>query len=528
MSWHRKCVCLTVVAIAMVMPAGVAWGQSAEKLDLQALTRLKSEAYNNPKVMDTVSWLTDIYGPSLTGSPQMQSAASFLERRMTEFGLSNVHRETYPFGRSWANTRFYMHEISPQAFPILGGVEAFTGGTNGWLKGEVVALEKYGDEMKDPGKLKGKFLLMPPPPPYTRPDYPTGRLTQEQLARMAQTGPRMGPPLAPYDPDSEMAKQSREAANQHAKWLLEQGVLATIHTSPLSEYGSVPFGEQDAYRPESSLGVPQLWIAREHFNRIARQVQKNIPVTLEMNVQVEADNKMGDGINVIGEIPGGDKSGEFVMLGGHYDVVFTGPGQGATDDLIGCATALEAIRLIKASGLKPRRTIRVGCWSGEEQGMYGSRAYVQAHFRDWHTGELKPEHAKLSVYFNLDNGAGAIRGIHARANEELVPIFAEWVKPLQNIGVSTITLKGGIGTDDLSFELAGLPGFQFLQDPLEFAGHSSTDIYERIPTEDAVKNSIIMAFFAWQAANRDEMLPRKPMPKPLREEQKSVAEKTHK
>jgi hypothetical protein len=500
--------------MVLTLPLVPGWAQSQERLDLLALTRLKSEAYNNSQTMNVVSWIVDIYGPTVTGSPNMHNAANYLERQMKEFGLSNVHQETFPFGKSWEYKRFYVHELAPQSFPILGGVEAFTGGTPGWVKGEVVLFGVQEDRSKYAGKLKGKFVLLPKPPPFEMPSRPTGKLTDEQLARMAQTGPPTRRwPEENRDP-AEIKKRLQEQSAE-AKWFVDQGVLATIESSFIGEFGTVFVGPGRNESPDVILGVPQITIATEHYNRIVRQLGKKIPVTLEMNIEVEADNKMGAAINVVGEIPGGDKADELVILGGHYDAVAAGSGTGATDDVVGCVTALEAVRLIQASGLKPRRTIRVACWSGEEEGLLGSRAYVQAHFRDWNTGALKPEHSKLSVYFNLDNGAGAIRGVHTRGNDSIFPIFTQWMKPLNNMGVTTLTTGGGPGTDDHSFDKAGLPGFEFLQDPLDYSEHthhSNMDTYERIPLEDTIKNSVIMAFFAWQAANRDEMMPRKPLP----------------
>jgi hypothetical protein len=501
----------------VAVPMASSYGQSQERLDLQALTRIKAEAYNNSQLMNVVGWLTDIYGPALTGSPNMRASANYLEKQMKEFGLSNVHQETYPFGRRWAVTRFYAHEIAPQTFPILGALHAFSAGTTGWVKGDVVAI-KLGEERQQEGKLKGKIVLlvMPPwPESLIRmiKERPTGVLTDDQLAKDAMTGPPAKSPYPQVEPTPEMLKQVKDGQNQQAKWLVDQGVLAILYEGH-GEYGTFSVGMEQAYGPDDNLGVPKISIASEHYNRIRRQLEKNVPVTLEINAEVETDNKAGDAVNVVGEIPGTGKPDEFVLLGGHYDAVSAGSGQGATDDVVGCATALEAVRLIKAVGLKPRRTIRAACWTGEEEGLLGSRAYVQAHFRDWQTGQLKPEYNKLSIYLNLDNGAGAIRGVHLRANEELFPIFMEWMKPLNNMGMKTLTMRGGQGTDDYSFDKAGLPGFQFIQDPLDYGEHThhtNMDTYERVPPAESIKNSVIMAFFAWQAANRDEMMPRKPM-----------------
>jgi hypothetical protein len=466
----------------------------------------------------------------------MQAAANYLEKRMKEFGLSNVHRETFPFGRSWANTRFYLHEISPQPFPIIGGLVGFTGGTNGWVKGEALLLDVdpsllrlAENQPKYEGKLKGKFLIIPRPN-ISVPDSRDGKMTEQDLTKLVETPALSGRRIQWGYQNSDMSKYF-EQENENSKWLLDQGVLGVIHSSFVGDYGTVFVHQRENYDPKATLGVPEVVIAKEHYDRIVRQLQKKLTVELEMNAQVEAGDKMVDAINVIGEVTGTDKADQIVLLSGHYDAVTAGSGDGATDDIVGCATAMEAVRVIKASGLKPRRTIRAACWSSEEQGpRNGSRAYAQAHFRDWYTGELKPEWSKVSACYNLDNGAGAIRGVYMQANEAVAPIFSAWIEPLRNMGVGTLAIRGESGPDHVSFDEIGVPGFAFIQDYLDYGTrthHSNMDTYERVPREDTIKNSVIMAFFAWQTANRDELLPRKPMPKPWREVQQSLPKATN-
>jgi Zn-dependent M28 family amino/carboxypeptidase len=261
--------------------------------------------------------------------------------------------------------------------------------------------------------------------------------------------------------------------------------------------------------------VPEIVLAIEHYGRIARTLEKRVAVTL----QIDIDNKFYDddlnGFNVLAEIPGSDKADELVMLGAHFDSWHAG--SGATDNAAGSAVMMEAMRILKATGLKLRRTVRVGLWGGEEQGLLGSRAYVKGHFGDPETMQLKPEHAKLSAYFNVDNGTGVIRGVYLQGHEATAPIFQSWMEPFKNLGMTTLAIRSVGGTDHLSYNAVGLPGFQFIQDPLEYDSrthHSNQDLYERIQADDMMRNAVIVATFAYNAATRDERLPRKPLPTP--------------
>jgi Zn-dependent M28 family amino/carboxypeptidase len=259
---------------------------------------------------------------------------------------------------------------------------------------------------------------------------------------------------------------------------------------------------------------PQVVLAVEHYDRIARILQKKVPVSVELNIQTSmTDNQ--DAFNVVAEIPGTDKADEIVMLGAHFDSWHTGTG--ATDNGAGSAVMLEAFRILKASGLKLRRTVRLALWTGEEQGLLGSKAYVKNTFADKETMALKPAHGKISGYFNVDNGTGAIRGVYLQGNEAVGAVFAQWMKPFESLGMTTLTLQNTGGTDHLSFDAVGIPGFQFIQDELEYdtrTHHSNMDTWDRLQSADMMKNAVIVASFVYEAANRDQMLPRKPLPKP--------------
>ncbi len=256
-------------------------------------------------------------------------------------------------------------------------------------------------------------------------------------------------------------------------------------------------------------------LAVEHYGRIWRTLEKKIPVTLQMDI----DNKFYDSdlnaFNIVGELPGTDKADEIVMIGAHFDSWHTGTG--ATDNAAGSAVMMEAMRILKVTGVKLRRTVRIGLWGGEEQGLLGSRAYVRDHFGDPATMALKPEHAKFSGYFNVDNGTGAIRGVYLQGNEAVAPIFQAWMEPFRNLGMTTLTIRNTGGTDHLSYDAVGLPGFQFIQDEVEYDSrthHSNMDMYERVQANDMMRNAVIVASFVYNTANRDEKLPRKPLPKP--------------
>ena len=295
---------------------------------------------------------------------------------------------------------------------------------------------------------------------------------------------------------------------------MSEGVAATIE--PGRGDGGTVFvqsgGSRNASDPPS---VPQIVMAVEHYNRLVRILDKKIPVSLELDVKNTFYDSDLNAFTVVGEIPGTDKADELVMIGAHFDSWHTGTG--ATDNAAGSAVMMEAMRILKATGLRLRRTVRIGLWTGEEEGILGSRAYVTEHFADRTTMETKPAHAKFSGYFNVDNGTGAIRGVYLQGNEAIAPVFRAWMEPFKNLGMTTLTIRNTGGTDHLSYDAVGLPGFQFIQDPIEYDSrthHSNMDVYDRVQAADMMQNAVIVASFVYHAANRDDLLPRKPMPRP--------------
>ena len=499
---------------------------SGEPIDYDAIYRIKDEAVNRSQVMETLSFLTDVHGPRLTNSPNMRAAAAWAKQRLEGYGLEKVALEPWgPFGRGWVNERTLVQMTAPQPFPLLAFPKAWTPGTDGAVKGDAVlaVIDKAEDLEKWKGKLKGKIVLVS----ATRavPSYfetPTRRYDDKGLTDLSK--PSLDPSRrgrfgqgGPGFP----GQVSTDFRKQRMAFFIKEGALALVEMSPgdRGDNGAVrvqapPEGENQRQTTDAPV-LPQIVVAGEHYGRLLRLLDKKIPVALEIDVKNRFVDTDLNSLNVIAELPGSDKADEIVMIGAHFDSWHSGTG--ATDNGVSSAVMIEAMRILKATGLKPRRTIRMGLWTGEEQGLLGSRAYVTQHFADRTDMVLKPEHAKLAAYFNMDNGGGAFRGIYLQGNEAVAPILQAWMQPFANLGMTALTIRPTGGTDHQSFDAVGLPGFQFVQDPLEYGArthHTNLDVYERAIPEDLVQNAITIATFAYHAAMRDQPLPRKPLPKP--------------
>jgi carboxypeptidase Q len=482
--------------------------------DYNAIYKIKDEGFNRSQVMEIESYLTDVYGPRVTNSPNVRAAGEWTMGKMKEWQLANVHEETWPFGRGWSNEHTSAEMIAPRYFYLIAYPKVWTPGTSGSVTGDAVLapMAKEEDFAKYKGQLKGKFVLSDPTPPDLKPHFEPDahRYTDAELADLANEtipGPRNEDRFA-------QLRAQREFQNKLQKFLLEEGAVAWIESNR-GDDGTVFVQQGGSRDPKDPPAITRVALAAEHYGRIYRLLQKKIPVTLKLDV----DNKFYDedlnSFDILGEIPGTDKADEVVMLGGHFDSWQAGTG--ATDNGAGAATMLEAIRILKATGMPMRRTVRVGLWTGEEEGLLGSRAYVKAHFGDPETMKLLPEHAKLDAYYNIDNGTGKIRGVYLQGNEAVTPIFAKWMEPFHGLGMTTLTMRNTGGTDHLAFNAVGLPGFQFIQDPLDYDSrthHSNMDVYERIQEPDMKQIAVIVASFVYMTANRPEMLPRKPLPPP--------------
>ncbi|HTQ54532.1 MAG TPA: M20/M25/M40 family metallo-hydrolase [Bryobacteraceae bacterium] len=512
-----------------------------EKVDLYTINRIKAEEFQDSKVMENAFYLTDVYGPRLTGSPGLKAAGEWAVRQMTEWGLANPNMEKWgPFGRGWTCVHFSAEQKEPQFAPLMGFAQPWSPGTNGMVSGEPIlaVLRTEADLEKFKGKLKGKIVLLQDPRvlgPETEPDLK--RYSDDDLNTEAQApepGPRPmfgmfgnpgatppypypGRPARPMGPngqpfDREARAKFRDKVNQ---FLVDEGVLLTLTPSYRPTSGVIFGAAAGSQDPKKPLPPPAVALELEQYNRIARLIEKKIPVTLAFDIQNKFFDDTQDSFTVVGEIPGTTKKDELVMLGAHLDS-WTG-GTGATDNGAGSVVVLEAMRILKALDLKMPRTVRMALWTGEEEGLLGSRAYVKEHFADRETMALKPEHAKLSGYFNLDNGTGKIRGVYLQGNDMMRPIFQAWLDPFKDLGASTVTIRNTGGTDHQSFDAVGLPGFQFIQDPMDYSSethHSTADTYDHLVAGDLMEASAIMAAIVYDAATRDEMLPRKPLPKP--------------
>ena len=417
-----------------------------------------------------------------------------------------------PFWRGWTNERFSAHLVEPTEFPLIGFPKAWTPGTDGTVQGRAVRIDIDSEDDFDAlqGSLKGAFVLTAPMHPVPAQFEPQAhRFTEDELDSLAMEPDPARPGRRRFRRPGARGFQARLM-----RFFVDEGVAALLEPGRGSG-GTLFVGRGGSQATDAPRVPPQVVMAVEHYGRIVRMLDKDIPVTLEFNIANRFHDDDLDSFNVIAEIPGTDKSDEVVMLGAHFDSWHSGTG--ATDNAAGSAIMMEAIRILKATGLQLRRTVRVALWSGEEQGLLGSRAYVKEHFADRDTMALKAEHGTLSGYFNVDNGTGAIRGVYLQGNEAIAPVFDAWMAPFASLGMTPLSIRDTGGTDHLAFNAVGLPGFQFIQDPVEYGTrthHSNMDVYERVQARDMMHNAVIVASFVYHAANRDALLPRKPLPAP--------------
>ncbi len=459
-----------------------------------------------------------------------KAAGDWAVKRLQEYGLANVKEEKWgPFGRGWQSKYFEAHMVEPQFSALVGIPLAWTEGTNGSVTGEpiIASIRTEADMEKFKGKLKGKIVMTSEPREMAFPTTAEGRrYTDAELTAEAEA-PEPGRPAFFGAPNAARGQRPGQAAPQFmsreerqrlqakiANFYKDEGVLLTISESNNGSGGTIFAASGGSYDPKQPTSVPGVGLMPEQYNRVARLVQHEIPVKLEFNIQNEFFNDNPDSFNITGEIPGtGKHKDELVMLGGHFDSWHGGTG--ATDNAAGSAAMIEAVRILKAIHQPMDRTVRIALWGGEEEGLLGSRAYVKEHFGDPETMKLTGEHAKLSGYFNLDNGTGKIRGVYLQGNDMMRPIFEAWLAPFKDLGATAITIRNTGGTDHLSFDAVGLPGFQFIQDPMDYetrTHHSNMDVYDRIQPGDLMQASAIIASMVYNTAMRPDMLPRKPLP----------------
>src|SRR5215213_1132903 len=529
------------------------------------IERIKDEGINRSQVMQTLQYLTDVLGPRLTGSPSLKRANEWTRDQLTKFGLQNAHLEAWgPFGRGWTLKRFSAQVTEPTAIPLIAYPKAWSPGLLSPLMADVVYFDARteADFEKFKGKLTGKIVLTAPMREVAAHFDPLGtRLNEKELLTLADAPePRPSGNRGNFG-NNPTFRAAQELANAKLRFFQSEGAAVLIDPSRAGDGGtmfvqsaSVPSPPRDPnatgpaprgtppYDKSAPKVTPQVVVAVEHYNRIVRMLQAGEPVKMSVDLAVAWQDSDLMGYNTIAEIPGTDLKDEVVMLGGHMDSWHSGTG--ATDNAAGCAVAMEAMRIIQALGLKPRRTIRIALWSGEEQGLLGSRAYVAEHFGSMQnpatsaapaTGGVnngmgggngngapagptlitKAEYEKLSAYYNLDNGTGKIRGVYLQGNEAVRSLFRQWLSPFRDLGATTLSVANTGGTDHLSFDEIGLPGFQFIQDEIEYdtrTHHSNQDVFDRIQGDDMKQAATIMAAFIYQTAMRDEKLPRKAAP----------------
>jgi carboxypeptidase Q len=527
--------CVAALVVAQAMPAQAPGG---DKIDLDALTAIKREAFNRSQVMENLYYLSEVYGPRVNNSRNHRAAAEWAMKQMKEWGLQNVHLEKWPFGYGWQIKKYYGALETPAYASLIGFPLAWTPGTNGPVTGEAILAPLHGeaDFAKYKGKLKGKMVLFFDPRALAMHTEPEAkRLTDAEIEARATTpdpsraGGFAGAPnaAAPRPGDITPATFSTAAPsgmvirNKINAFFKEEGVLVAVTPGYNGDGGTVFGSYGGSQNPKDPVGPPIVAITAEQYNRVARLLQHGEKPKLTFDIDVEYQKDDENGFNVVGEIPGTTKKDEVVMVGGHFDS-WQG-GTGATDNGTGSAVAMEAVRILAALKKPMARTVRVALWGGEEEGLFGSLAYVQEHFAPRNTMMQTPEYAKLDVYFNDDSGSGRFRGVSALGNAQLAAIFKSWIEPIKDLEITAVTgLTAGPttapgGTDSTSFSWIGLNGVGFMQDPLEYGSrthHSNMDLYDRVQKGDVMQGSMIEAWFAYNAATRPDMLPRMETPAP--------------
>ncbi len=529
-----------------------------EKLDLDMYQRIRDEGLNHSHVMDFGTALMDGIGPRLTGSPNAKKANEWTRDTLTKIGLENAHLEDWgEFGLGWQQLNTWARMVTPDTAVLILQATPWSPSTSGPVTGDVVYVSIQSEKDFDTyrGKLAGKIVLfgaMREVPPVDKALFE--RYTDEELAKEAEYPVSANGGSLPPDMQARIrARMERyKLIDKIVEFFADEKVAAVIEPSRDGKNGGGSGGTffddngatlgRTPYLADKQVKIPVAVAAIESYGRLYRLTEAHVPVTVQIDVETKVTGDHEHGFDTVAEIPGTDPAlkDQVVMVGGHLDSWIAGTG--ATDNGAGTIVAMEAVRILKSLGVKPRRTIRIALWTGEEEGLFGSKGYCTQHFGSAATStapdqmslpefmrratgplEVKPEQKLISGYFNVDNGSGKIRGVYTQGNSVIAPIFAQWIAPLKDLGVTTITNRNTGGTDHLSFDAVGIPGFQFIQDDLDYESrthHSNQDTYERLQPADLKQIATVEAIFLYNAAMRDQMLPRKPLPNPVEEQEK--------
>ena len=505
----------TLAAIFLVVVFSAFASDQTPTVDWETVAKIREEGLQRSQVMDITGYIVDVLGARLTNSEDMKRAQAWIRGKMEQLGLENVVIEPFmDYGVTWDNDYFSLHMLEPDYQPMTGFPLTHTPGTPGKVAcpAVVAELQTKADLAKFKGKLKGAAVLATPPLAISQASLAQGvaRLTDEDLKKLQENVVPPPPRPTPPPPNPDLLKPEEKIA-----FFKAEGAVAVLQCEggrPGVVVGFArPGTKDDKWSREQSLGsLPIVAVTPEHYNRMYRILKRGFAVKIEVEIRNRLGEIVEKAANVLGEIPGTDLKGEVVMIGAHFDSWQASPN--ASDDAAGCAVALEAVRILKAIGVKPRRTIRVALWGGEEQGIYGSQEYVRKHFGN--PKEPKnpptPDYEKFSAYFNQDYGAGQFRGIYLQGNEHARRLFTAWMEPFRDFGLTAISIQSVGSTDHVAFDAAGLPGFQFIQDRIAgTAGHTNLDFLDTLSAEDLMKNAVVEAAFAYQAAMADERVPRK-------------------
>jgi hypothetical protein len=531
---------------------------ATESLDLNMYQRIRDEGLNRSRVMEFATALMDGIGPRLTGSPNLKKANEWTRDTLTKIGLENAHLEDWgEFGLGWQQLNTWARMVAPDTAVLIVQATPWSPSTPGPVTGDVVFVNIQNEKDFDQynGKLAGKVVLYGPMrevPPVDKALF--DRYTQKELEEIAEFP--VNASAGGLSPEMQVRLRAyldrQKLIDKVAQFFYDEKVAAVLEPSRDSKNGGGSGGTlfddngatlgRTPYVADKRVKIPVAVAAIESYGRLFRLIQAHVPVSVQIDVETNFTGEHEHGYNTVAEIPGTDPrlKDQIVMVGGHLDSWIAGTG--ATDNGAGTVVAMEAVRILKALDVKPRRTIRIALWTGEEQGIFGSRGYVTQHFGSAKLSaapdqlelpefmrravgplELKPEHKLISAYFNVDNGTGKIHGVYLQGNAAVSPIFAQWIAPLRDLGVTTLTMRNTGGTDHLSFDVVGIPGFQFIQDMLDYESrthHSNEDVVERLQPADLKQIATVEAIFIYNAAQRDQMLPRKPLPQPDLEEKR--------